>query len=68
MTKKKRCIHRYKGLYGRYEHAFRLTNYDSNGNNYIITSYKCQIIGCNHWKDVFKHIHKKRLPKYEGGR
>lgn len=51
----KRCTHRYKGLYGYYQPRTR-----EGRDGYTWTDYKCQIIGCNHWKPTFKN---KRLQK-----
>ena len=42
---KKRCNHRYKGLYGNYQPRMRRTR-----TGCWVTDYKCQIIVCNHWK------------------
>ena len=51
---RKRCTHRYKGLYGNYEPRHRRTR-----DGYWVVEYKCQIIGCNHWQEHFRN----KLPK-----
>lgn len=64
-SRRPRCIHRYKGLYGRYQPYLRHTK-----DGYIITEYKCQIIGCGHWEPHFKskctityHKHNRQAKK-----
>jgi len=56
-----RCIHRYRGLYGKFEPRFKQRKID--GQWYFCTDYKCQIIGCNHWKlNHFIHKMERMLP------
>ena len=45
-----RCVHRYKGLFGKYMPRFKRTR-----DGYWLTQYKCQIIGCNHWQTWWRH-------------
>lgn len=50
-----RCVHRYMGLHRQYQPRSRRGR-----DGYDWIDYKCQIIGCNHWKPTFKNKRGKK--------
>lgn len=57
-----RCVHRYKGLFGRYVPRGRNTR-----NGYYLIEHQCQIKGCSHWRTSFKYLIKKRVGGLKNG-